>query len=375
MLQSFAGLTRTDLSFRSDRLLTVRLELPQERYSTPSARARFGEQARARLAELPGVSAAVLWGPSMFARSTWISFVAPAERVVADNERVMLWRHSTNPGALRELGIRLLAGRDFADTDTLASPAVAILSQASARSLWPGEDPIGKRLRTGSGATASVLTIVGVAADARHRGRFRFSQGAAAHEPQMDIYLPYAQRPNALVTLGVRTTGDPAAATQTVAAAIRSLDPSIPPYDIAPLDDRLREEASPVGFAALLLNLYGALALLLAAIGVYGVLSAGVAARLRELGIRAALGAEPGQLQRAIVVQGVSVTLIAVLAGVAITALLSKSTQALFFEAHAGDPRVLAAAGFLLVAAAAAASVVPARRASRIELITVLKSE
>ncbi len=375
MLQSFASLRRTDLAFRSDRLLTVRLELPQERYATADDRARFGDQVRQRLTSLPGVEAAILWGPSMFARSTWISFVAPDDRVVPDNERVMLWRHSTNPGGLRDLGVALVAGRDFADTDRLNTPPVAIVSETSARRLWPGQDAIGKRLRTGSGATATPLIVVGVAADARHRGRFRFSQGPAAHEPQLDLYLPYAQRPNGLVTIGVRTAGVPAQATQMVAAAIASIDPTLPLYDIAPLDDRMRREESAVGFAALLLNLYGALALGLAAIGVYGVLSAGVASRLREFGIRAALGAEPRQLQRTVLLQGLTVTGVALVAGAALTTLLTRSTQALFFDARPGDPRLLLATALLLLAVAAAASLLPARRASRVELLTVLKNE
>ena len=169
---------------------------------------------------MPGVDAAILWGPSMFARSTWVSFVAPADRVVADNERVMLWRHSTNPGGLAALGIGVIAGRDFSSADTLDTPTVAIVSESSARRLWPGQDPIGRQLRTGSGATASTLTVVGVAADARHRGRFRFSEGAAAREPQLDLYLAYAQRPNGLVTLGVRHRGRRPGAIKDVAVAI-----------------------------------------------------------------------------------------------------------------------------------------------------------
>jgi predicted permease len=373
MLQSFAALTRTDLAFRSDHLLALRLELPQERYATPAARARFGEEARQRLMALPGVESAILWGPSMFAHSTWISFVAPDDRVVTDNERVMLWRHSTNPGGLHDLGIAIVAGRDFADTDRLETPPVAIVSETSARRLWPGQDAIGKRLRTGSGTAASMLTVIGVAADARHRGRFRFSEGAAAHEPQLDLYLPYAQRPNGLVTIGVRTAGPPANASQMVTSAIGSIDPTLPLYDSAPLDDRMRREESSVGLAALLLNLYGALAVCLAAIGVYGVLSAGVAARLREFGIRAALGAEPRALQRAVLAEGLSVTCAALLAGGLIAALLARSTRALFFDMQPGDPLVLIAAALLLLAVAA--SLLPARRASRVELLAVLKND
>jgi predicted permease len=373
MLQSFVALTKTDLLFRSDHLLTVRLELPQDRYATPAARARFGAALRDRAAGIPGVEAAVLWGPSMFGRSTWISFVAPADRIVADSERVMLWRHSTNPGGLRDLGIALTGGRDFATTDTLETPLVTIVSEAAARRLWPDQDPVGRQLRTGTGATAATVTVVGVAADARHRGRFRFSEGAAVQEPQLDLYFPYAQRPNGLVTLGVRTTGAPSGAIRDLAAVVAAIDPTLPPYDIAPLDDRLRLEERSVGFASLLLNLYGGLALLLAAIGVYGVLAATVAARLRELGIRAALGASPQRLQLAIVRQGLLVTVSAIAAGIVLTAALSSSVRALFFEASSSDPRALGGAALLLGFAATAASFLPARRAARVDPVRVLK--
>ena len=182
------------------------MELPADRYVTPAQRAAAGEQLLERLRALPGVEHATIWGPSMFARSTWIAFLAPTDRVVADTERLMAWRHSTNPGALTDLGIRVISGRDFSATDTLNGPPVAIISETTARRLWPDGGALGRQLRTSP--TTPAITVVGIAADARHRGRFRFSTGASAFEPQLDIYFPYAQRPNAMITLGVRTSGD-----------------------------------------------------------------------------------------------------------------------------------------------------------------------
>jgi predicted permease len=376
MLQSLSALTATDLQFRTDHLLTVRLELPQERYATPAARARAGEQLREQLAALPGVEHATIWGPSMFARSTWVAFLSSADTVVRDNERLMAWRHSLNPGALRDLHIPLLAGRDFTAGDTLDTPFVAIVSEATAARLWPGQDPINKQLRTSTAPNAPLTTVVGLAADARHRGRFRFTTGAAAHQPQLDIYLPYAQRPNALVVFGVRTAAAPDTQIATVRAAIAAVDPSIAVYDVESLDRRLQLEASPLAFATLLINLYGGLAILLAGLGVYGVLAAGVASQLREIGIRAALGADPRRLIRAVMWQGASIALVSIVVGAAASwALLRAFSGALFGISGSSNITMLAGAAVLLVATSVAASAIPARRAARVDPVEALRLE
>jgi predicted permease len=375
MLQSLSQLTRTDLAFRSERLLTVRLELPQSRYETPAARARGGDRLLERVRILPGVEHATIWGPSMFGRSTWVAFLSPVDRVIKDDERLMAWRHSTNPGGLRDMGIALLAGRDFTAADTLETPFVAIISEAAAARVWPGQDPIGRRLRTGTAPNTPVTTIIGVAADARHRGRFRFSQGGAAWAPQLDLYLPYAQRPNALVTLGIRTSGTPDTQINAVRAAIAGVDPSIPIYDAASLESRMRLEEAPLAFTTLLINLYGGLAILLAGLGVYGVLAAGVAGQVREIGIRAALGADPRRLITSVMWQGLSISLVSIAAGVVASWALLRSFSGMLFGVAGGNTAMLLAAGAVLIVTAALASVIPARRAARVDPVEVLRSE
>ncbi len=375
MLQSLSALTATDLQFRSDRLLTVRLELPQERYATPAARALAGDRLRERLAALPGVEHATIWGPAMFARATWVAFLASADTAVRDNERLMAWRHSTNPGALRDLEIPLLAGRDFTAGDTLDAPLVAIVSQATAARLWPGQDPIGKQLRTSTAPNAPLTTIVGLAADARHRGRFRFTTGAAAYEPQLDIYMPYAQRPNALVVFGVRTTARPDTQINAVRAAIAGVDPSIAIYDVESLERRMQLEASPLAFATLLINLYGGLAILLAGLGVYGVLAAGVASQTREIGIRSALGADPRRLVRNVMWQGVSIALISIAIGAAASWALLRSFSGALFGVTGANIGLLTGAAAILVVMAMAASAIPARRAARVNPVEALRTE
>jgi predicted permease len=374
MLQSLSALARTGLEFRSDRLLTVRLELPQERYATPAARALVGDRLRERLAALPGVEHATIWGPSMFARSTWVAFLTPSGVVVPDNERLMAWRHSTNPGALRDLGIPLLAGRDFTAADRLDAPFVAIVSQATAQRLWPGQDPVGRQLTT-TAAPDTAITVVGVTADARHRGRFRLSTPAAANEPQLDIYLPYAQRPNALVVFGVRTTAPPDTQINAVRAAIAGVDRSIAIYDVESLERRMQLEASPLAFATLLINLYGGLAILLAGLGVYGVLAAGVASQRREIGIRSALGAEPGRLVRMVMWHGLSIACIAIAVGGAASWALLRSFSSVLFGISGGNLLLLTGTAAILISMALAASVLPARRAARVDPVEVLRMD
>jgi predicted permease len=373
ILQSFAALTRTDLLFRTDHFLTVRFEWPQDRYPTPASRALAGQQLLERVGALPGVEHATIWGPSMFAYSTWIAFLSPTDRVIADNERLMVWRHSTNPGALSELGIRLIGGRDFSPTDTLDAPPVAIVSEATARTLWPGLDPVGRQLRIG--AVPAPVTVIGLAADARHRGRFRFSEGAAAYEPQLDIYFPYAQRPNSMVTIGLRTHGAPAHHITTLRAALGAFDPSVAAYDIASLDDRLRDEEQPLALAAVLLNGYGALAVLLAAIGVYGVLAAAVASRTREIGIRTAIGADPRRLLAGVVGEGIKLSALAVAVGAIGAWVLARSLNGLLFGVSDSTTVTLLAAAAMLIVVAAAASLIPARRAASVDPIQALRNE
>ncbi len=377
MLESFTAMTRTDLGFSSDRLVTFRIDLPAERYGTPGARALFAAATLERLRSEPGVSDALVWGPSMFGRSTWVSLVAPEGRAIeGQNDLVMVWRHSVNPGALSTLGIPLQSGRDLSTTDTASAPLVTIVSQSIAARLWPGGDPVGRRLMSrASDGTLTPIQVVGVAADARHRGRFRFRGGAWGHQPQLDIYLPFAQRANPIVTFGVRERTSSAITAAALRAAIADVDPTLPAHDIAPLADRLQAEEGGVRFAALLMNIYGALALLLAALGVYGVLAFSVASRRHELGIRMALGAAPRRVIRSIVRQGMMVVMTGGVIGLIVLWTMKPTIDALLFGISTTNPRTLVSAIGLLVGAAALACYLPARRATRVDLTQALKTE
>jgi putative ABC transport system permease protein len=376
MLQSLAGLMRVDLAFRHEQLFAARLELPAGRYANPRDRALFGSRAVERLAAIPGAEQAVLWGPSMFGHSTWVAFLVPDDQLaMGDGARVMVWRHSTSPGALASLGIRLSRGREFVSTDTLDTAPVAVLSASAATRLFAGGDAVGRRFQIGTGATATMVTVVGIAEDVRHRGRFRFSQGSELDQPQLDVYFPYAQRPNGLVTVGVQMAAGTAPPTNEIRRALAEIDPALPLFDDAALATRLRDEEAPVRFAAVLLNVLGAVAIVLAAIGVYGVMAAGVAAAQRELAIRAALGAEPRSLRRRVVGHGLAIALAAVLLGALVAWAGAAAFSAALFDRRATDVGPLAAAAVVLMAATWLACELPARRASRVDPARVLRGD
>ncbi len=293
--------------------------------------------------------------------------------MVSQDDLVMVWRHSTNPGGLGSLGIRLLQGRDLERSDTAETPLVALVSRSVAERFWPGRSAVGQRLMSrAANGRLTPLQVVGVAADARHRGRFRFRTGSWADQPQLDIYLPIAQRPNAQVVPGVRASGDAPELTRSIRAALSEIDPTLPLYDILPLSERMRREEGAVRFAALLMNVYGALAIILAAIGVYGVLAYSVTARAREFGIRRSLGAQPARLVSGVVAEGLCITLVGALVGLGVIGALTPWMSALLFDVAPTDSRTLAVAALVLVTAAAAASYLPARRAVRSESLRAL---
>ncbi len=177
------------------------------------------------------------------------------------------------------------------------------------------------------------------------------------------------------MTLGIRTTGAPDTQINAVRAAIAGVDPSIPIYDVASLENRMRLEEAPLAFTTLLINLYGGLAILLAGLGVYGVLAASVAAQLREIGIRSALGADPRRLVTSVMWQGLSISLVSIAVGIVASWALLRSFSGMLFGVAGGNTAMLSAAAAVLIVTATLASVIPARRAARVDPVEVLRSE
>ncbi len=380
MLRSFREMTGSGLGFATGNLLTFRLELTTERYREEAARARFAEALQEKFASVPGIATTTLWGPSLLGRATWIIMLSPFERSGERPEDfVMIFRHSVNPGALGNLGIRIVRGRDLSADDRAGSPLVAVVSESVAAELWPGQDPVGRQVKRQL-RDLPPITVVGVAADARQRERYSLADIAQGFPPggsgpQRDIYFPYAQRPNVSLTAALRTQLPPAALVAPLRAAVRSLDPDLPLADIAALDERLAAQDVAPRSLATLLGAYAAVAVLLAALGIYGVLAHSVTRRRREIGVRMSLGADARAIFAMVLREGLGITAAGLVLGLGTALGATRMMRSLLFEVSHLDPATFASVGALLVVIAALAVIGPARRASSIDPQAALRSE
>ncbi len=374
MLKSFQKLASTGLNFPTDHLLTLRMNLSSNRYNQPESRVQFARSLIEKVESTPGVQSAIVWGPSDVGRSTWVLYAAPEGRpVTGPADFQMVHRHSTNPGGLAGLGIPLLRGRDFDWQDTAQTPMVAIISESLAKNLWPDEDAMGKRFQPQG--LNGLITVIGIAADARLRPRFTSNQGAQAFDPQLDVYLPYSQRPNRALVVAMRTTMDSASAATAMMQAAKSLDPDLPVYDIRTLDERLSEEEGSSRAVATLMAVYAALALFLAALGIYSVLAHSVTERTREIGIRMALGASSRDILKLVIGQGMRLVLIGVASGLAGAMALTRVMSSLLFGVSATDSTTFAGIAALLISVALLACYIPARRATKVDPGVALRYE
>jgi len=292
---------------------------------------------------------------------------------------LLMDRHSVNPGALANLGIPLLRGRDLTWRDTADSPAVAVISEGVANKLWPGKDPLGKRMRSASGYTPWV-TVVGVARDSRQAQRFDLNEAnsgiaPAGLGPQYDAYFSYLQRPNARLTAALRVSSDVARVSRELKDAVLSIDPALPVFDLAMLDDRLASQLAPSRLIAVLSSAYAVVALFLAAFGLFALLAHDVSQRVHEMGVRMALGAQRRDVLRLVLREGVGLTAAGLLVGIALSSGVSHTLEDFLFGVSPSDPVIYAAIAALLTVVAVLACWIPARRATRVDPMTILRGD
>jgi putative ABC transport system permease protein len=264
----------------------------------------------------------------------------------------------------RAMGIPLLRGRDFTDQDHLNAPRVAVINEALARRFFPDEDPIGKQIAIGGGGPRQ---IVGIAGSVRHDKLRRL--------PEVAVYVPYRQSPTIGVTLIARTARDPAALIPAMRAAVHSVDPELAVFGIRTLEDIRHQSTFQERYTALLLGAAALLAVLLAAVGIYGVMSYHVELRAREIGVRMALGARESDVLRLIVGQGMTLAIAGLAAGVLLALAVTRVLSSMLYSVSAADPATFAAVTLFLAAVALTANYVPARRAMRVDPLVALREE
>jgi predicted permease len=263
------------------------------------------------------------------------------------------------------MGIPVLRGRTFRPADGPAAPPVAVINERMAQRLMPGEDPIGRRIRFGS-STAPWITIIGVIGDVRH--------SALESEPEPELYTWYLQGPPVNPFIVIRSAVDAASLAPLVRTEVQAVDKNIAAYDIRPMDQVRAASVAQRRFVLLLVGAFGALALLMAAVGVYGVMAVVVSERTAEIGIRLALGASPAAVLRGVLREGLLLAALGIAAGFALAALIAPVLSTQLYGIRALDPPTLGTVPLLLLGIAAAACVVPARRAMGVDPVDALRS-
>ena len=375
LLRSFTKLLAVDPGFRTAQLLAVPISLPPSSYGDDESRRRFFAQLVADAARMPGVHAAGAVIRLPLASTVGDLGIQIEGREVADTDVSPRfdWQVVT-PGWFEAMGIEILRGRGISASDDARSPGAVVLSESAARKYWAGEDPIGKRFKLGGDAGPGWVTVVGVVRDVRH--------GALSESAPAIMYLPHAQftfwnngRASSVMTLVVHTAGEPTAVLPHIRDNVRRMDPTVPLGTARTMSQVVSTAVAAPRFATSVLGSFALIALLLAMIGVYGLVGYSVARRTREIAVRMALGAEAGSVLRQIMMQGMRPVVLGVVVGGVATFALTRLLQQMLFGVTAHDPVTMVATIIILPATALAACLVPARRATRILPFSAVREE
>ncbi len=374
MLRSLDALMHVDLGFEPQHVLTLQVRPPEATYAKPESVVAFYRALLERVRSLPGVQAAGIIRSLPLAAEIgdWGLDLEGYEETPGHNAKGD-WQIASD-GAFEALGEKLLRGRTLAASDTADALPVALVNETLARTYWPGQDPIGRRLRLGSKTTRPWMTVVGIVKDERHNG--------VTSAIKEKFYVPYAQFPMAhegdasrSMTVVVRAGGDPMRLVAPIRAEVRRLDPSMPIANARLMTEVVDASLATPRLTGSLFSIFAGLALLLAGVGVAGVLSYLVSRRRREIGIRMALGASRANVLGLVVRRGVAYAGAGIVAGALAALFLTRVLEGLLYGVAPRDPVTFAAVVAILFAIAAAASAIPAFRASRVDPLEALRSE
>jgi putative ABC transport system permease protein len=369
LIRSFMRLQNIDPGFRAEGVFTARVSLPAARYATPAATATFFQNAVAKVQQLPGVQNAAaisflpLAGPGMAT-----SFYRADRPAPPDGQQPSTEVRPVTPNFFKTMGIPHRAGRDISDTDTADSPLVAVVSEELVRRIFPGEGPLGKRLQVAIGRREGMnVEIVGVV------GNIKFASLDAETRPA--VYIPLPQLSIGLATIVARTALDPLSLSNSISGAVRSIDPELPLADVRSMEDVVNLTLARARTVSVLLTAFALIALVLAGVGVYGVMAYSVSQRTQEIGVRMALGATAQSVFRLVLGQALKLVIIGVVAGLVAAALLTRLLETMLFQTEPLDPVTFSVTALVLVVVATLASYVPARRGTRIAPIEALRAD
>lgn len=367
--RTLQALHRIDAGFTTERVAMLRLAWPREKFDTGDKVAALYERMVPRIESLPDVISAspVNMAPFSGASAGWDGWFVPEGHLDA-GAPPMFNMAVVGPGYFSTLKVPVLRGRVFTDIDREGSPRAAVVSERAARVLWPGDDPIGKRLSLGRvGTPDDWWTVVGLVAETRYR---------AFREPAPTVYLPHRQFVAVLpmvTTVAVRTIGEPIAALPAIRHTVAEIDRDVLVMSAAPLQELVSRQLAQPRLSATLLTVFSAGALLLAGVGLYAVLGYVVRQRMRELAIRTALGASPSRLRAMVLARAVALTGAGIVLGVAAALASGGLLQSQLYGVRAGDPATLATVAAVLVAVSMVAAYLPARRAAQVDPMTLMR--
>jgi putative ABC transport system permease protein len=369
LVKSMLRLRAVDPGFEPTHLLTMNVALPSSRYRELSAQTAFFKQLDARVATLPGVAAAGATSVLPLSGNFDGRGLAVEDQPRPRGQELSVDLYIATPGYLRAMQIPLLKGRALDEHDTSTAPLVALVNETMARQLWPNQDPLGKRVKfPGSEKNPQPWrTVVGVVRDVKQYGLDR--------EDRMQLYLPEEQYPTSEMTLVVRATSDAGPLAAAVRQEVHALDGLLAVFDVKTMDELLADSIALRRFSMLALGLLAALALTLAAVGIYGVMAYSVTQRTHEIGVRMALGAQSSDVLRLIVRQGLALAFIGIGTGTVAALALTRLLASLLFGVSTSDPLTFVVVPALLALVALFACLIPARRATKVDPIIALRYE
>lgn len=369
MFRSLVRLQSVNPGFDAQNLITLEVELPDAKYHANQQQIGFQKQLIERVVAIPGVKSVATVDNLPFSDNAFnTSFTVEGRPPPAATERPRAWDRVISSNYFPAMGIPIPRGDQFSDRDTADTPGVAIINEAAARKYWPGEDPIGKQIKRGRPESKNPwLRIVGIAGSA--------GQLSLRDHAQPEIYEAYLQHPSRTFTLVVRTSSDPRTLAPAVRKEVWAADKDLPVSSMKLMEELISNSVAQTRFYVLLLTVFAALALILAAVGVYGVMAYSVTLRTRDIGIRMALGARPADIFKHIIGQALVLALIGLGIGLVLAVTSTWIMSSLLYGVTNYDPATLAVTGLLLLIVALLASYLPARKATKVDPMVALRYE